>query len=85
MFVFWMVLVGLIVGVGAALLLHARGYATSITLAIVGSCAAALLARSLGWIHGPMAGGGIVVAACGAVVALAVYGVASRPLAPGRR
>jgi uncharacterized membrane protein YeaQ/YmgE (transglycosylase-associated protein family) len=85
MYVFWMVMVGLVVGVGAGVLLHTRGYATPIVLGIVGSSAAALLGRSLGWIHGPTGAGGIVFSVCGAVVALAVYGMAAKRLAGGRR
>ena len=84
MYVFWMVVVGLVVGTGVSLLLHTRGYATTIILAIVGSCAAALLGRSLGCSHGPMGAGGIVISVCGAVLALAAYRVAARRLAGNR-
>ena len=83
MYVFWMVMVGLFVGLGAGLLLHARSYAITVTLGIVGSCAAALLGRSLGWIQG-LTGGGIVFSVCGAVLALVVYGIVARRLAGGQ-
>ena len=84
MYVFWMVLVGLLVGLGAGLLLHTRGYATTITLGIVGSCAAAVLGRSLGWIQGPTGAEGIVLSVCGAVLVLVVYGIVARRLAGGQ-
>jgi uncharacterized membrane protein YeaQ/YmgE (transglycosylase-associated protein family) len=84
MYVFWMVMVGLAVGLGAGLLLHTRGYATPIVLAIVGSSAAALLGRSLGWLHGSTGAGGITVSVCGAVIALAVYGMLAKRLSGGR-
>jgi uncharacterized membrane protein YeaQ/YmgE (transglycosylase-associated protein family) len=48
MYVLWMVMVGLVVGLVTGLLLHTRGFATPIVLGIVGSSAAALLGRSLG-------------------------------------
>jgi uncharacterized membrane protein YeaQ/YmgE (transglycosylase-associated protein family) len=85
MYVFWMVMVGLLVGMGAGLLLHTRGYATPIALGIVGSSGAALLGRSLGWTHGSMGAGGITFSVCGAVVALALYGIVAKRLSGGRR
>jgi uncharacterized membrane protein YeaQ/YmgE (transglycosylase-associated protein family) len=85
MYIFWMVAVGLVVGSGAGLLLHPQGFITSMVLGIVGSCAAALLGRSMGWVHGSLAAGGVVLSVCGAVLALALYGVAARRLAAGRR
>ena len=80
MYVFWMVMVGLVVGMGAGLMLKARGFVTSIVLGIVGSYAAALLGHSMGWLHGSTGAGGIVLSVCGAVVALAIYGFAARRL-----
>ena len=85
MYVFWILLVGLAVGLGAGLLSNARGYLTSIVLGIVGSGAAAVLGHSLGWLHRSSGAGGIVIYVCGAVVALAVYGFAARRLAGSRR
>jgi uncharacterized membrane protein YeaQ/YmgE (transglycosylase-associated protein family) len=84
MYVFWMVLVGLVVGMGAGLMLHGRGFISSIVLGIVGSSAAALLGRSMGWLHGSTGAGGVVLFVCGAVVALAVYGFGARRLVAGR-
>ena len=85
MYLVWMVAVGIVVGMGAGLLLQTRGFITSIVLGIVGSCGAALLGHSLGWLHGSAGAGGIVLSVCGAVVALAVYGFAARRLAGDRR
>jgi len=85
MYIFWMVAAGVVVGSAAGLLLQSRGFITSIVLGIVGSCGAALLGHSLGWLHGSTGTGGIVLAVCGAVVALAAYGFAARRLARHRR
>ena len=85
MYVVWMVVVGLVVGMGAGLVLPTRGYITSVVLGIVGSCAAAVLGRSMGWLHGATGAGGIVLSVCGAVIALAIYGFAARRVAGDRR
>ena len=85
MYVVWMVAVGIVVGMGAGLLLHTRGFITSIVLGIVGSSAAALLGHSMGWLHESTGAGGIVLSVCGAVIALAVYGFAARRLVGDRR
>ena len=85
MYIFWMVAVGIVVGMGAGLLLKTRGFITSLVLGIAGSCGAALLAHSMGWLHGTTGPGAIVLYVCGAVIALAVYGVAARRLDGARR
>jgi len=78
MYVFWMLIIGLLVGMGAGLVLHTRGYATAIALGIAGSCVAGFLGRAMGWVHGPAGAGGVTISIAGAIVALAVYAVLSR-------
>jgi uncharacterized membrane protein YeaQ/YmgE (transglycosylase-associated protein family) len=83
MHIFWMLLIGLAVGMGAGLLLRTRGFAAATTLGIVGSCAAGLLGRALGCFQGPVNVAGITASVFGAVGALVVYGILARRFAGG--
>lgn len=78
MYIFWMLLVGLVVGMGARLFLHTRGYATPITLGLAGSCIAGFLGHAAGWFRGPANVAGITISVFGAIFAVVAYGVVSR-------
>ena len=83
MYIFWMLLVGLVIGTGARLFMHTRGYATTIALGLAGSCIAGFLGRQVGWFQGPVNVAGILVSVAGALLALVVYSALSRRLAGG--
>jgi uncharacterized membrane protein YeaQ/YmgE (transglycosylase-associated protein family) len=85
MYILWMLVIGVVVGTGAQMFWHSRGYAMTITLGLVGSCAAALLGRALGWLQGPASSTGLAACAGGAVLALVIYGVTLRRFAVDRR
>jgi uncharacterized membrane protein YeaQ/YmgE (transglycosylase-associated protein family) len=85
MYIFWIVAAGIVVGMGASLLLHTHGLITSIVLGLVGSCAAALLGHYVGWLHGSTGAGSIALSFAGAVLALVAYGFVARRLAGDRR
>jgi len=80
MYIFWMLFVGLMIGAGAKLFLHPRGYVTTITIGLVGSCGAGLLGHALGWFQPSLGAGGIFFSVFGAVLALVVYAVVTRRL-----
>jgi uncharacterized membrane protein YeaQ/YmgE (transglycosylase-associated protein family) len=84
MFVLWMLLVGLGVGVAAGLFLHQRSFTGTILLGLLGSTVVTVLGRALEWFPGTVGAGAVGFSAAGAVLALAIYGLATRRLA-GRR
>ncbi|MBN1608575.1 MAG: hypothetical protein JW940_18240 [Polyangiaceae bacterium] len=81
MYVFWMLVVGLVVGAVAVWLESGRGRSglhTTMFVAIAGSCVAGFLDRIYGSSQPPSEGSGVMVSAFGAVLALLVLRFAQR-------
>ncbi|MBN1343955.1 MAG: GlsB/YeaQ/YmgE family stress response membrane protein [Phycisphaerae bacterium] len=81
MYVFWMLVTGLVVGAVATWLEPGRGRTglhTTMFVAIGGSVLAGFLDRIIGWHRLPSEGSGIVASAFGAILALFILRFASR-------
>jgi uncharacterized membrane protein YeaQ/YmgE (transglycosylase-associated protein family) len=81
MYVFWMLVTGLVVGAVAVWLKPGRGRTglhTTMFVAIAGSVLAGFLDRVVGWRQLPYEGSGILVSAFGAIFALFIVRFASR-------
>jgi uncharacterized membrane protein YeaQ/YmgE (transglycosylase-associated protein family) len=77
----WMLIVGLVAGALAKLIMPGRqggGIILTMLLGIVGAFVAGALGRAAGWYHGTDEGPGIIASTVGALLVLAVYGIATR-------
>jgi uncharacterized membrane protein YeaQ/YmgE (transglycosylase-associated protein family) len=74
---FWMLVIGLVIGIAARLLLPGRsgGLLMTIMLGLGGAAGAGLLCRSAGWHPAPLSGPSIIVAMVGAILVLVVFGL----------
>jgi uncharacterized membrane protein YeaQ/YmgE (transglycosylase-associated protein family) len=83
MYIFWMLVIGLFVGVVAKLLMPGSdrgGLIVTILLGIAGSVVAGMIGRAFGWYDSPAEGPGLIASIGGAMLLLIVY-----RLATGRR
>ena len=74
-------LVGLIIGALAKLIMPGKdpgGIIVTMLLGIVGAFVAGAIGRAVGWYHSPDEGPGIIAATVGALLVLAIYGMATR-------
>jgi uncharacterized membrane protein YeaQ/YmgE (transglycosylase-associated protein family) len=81
MYIVWMLLIGLGVGVVAKLLMPGRdggGIVTTILLGIAGSLVAGLIGRALGWYSGDALGVGFLYSVGGAMLLLIAYRLIGR-------
>jgi len=78
----WMLIVGLVAGALAKLIMPGRqggGMFVTMLLGVVGAVAAGLMGRALGWYDSSAGEGpGLIASTVGALVVLALYGVATR-------
>ena len=79
--IIWTMIIGFLAGVIAKFLMPGKnepsGFVLTTILGIVGAFVATFLGQSLGW-YGPNEGAGLVGAALGAIVVLAVWGLLAR-------
>ena len=76
----WMLIVGLVAGALAKLVMPGRqggGIIVTMLLGVVGAFVAGAIGRAVGWYHSPDEGPGIIAATVGAILVLAVYGMAT--------
>jgi uncharacterized membrane protein YeaQ/YmgE (transglycosylase-associated protein family) len=76
MYIVWMLVVGLVVGVVAKLFVPGRdggGIFTTMLLGIAGSLVAGLIGHALGWYHGVWTGAGFIASVGGAMLLLLLY------------
>jgi uncharacterized membrane protein YeaQ/YmgE (transglycosylase-associated protein family) len=79
MYIVWMLIVGLIAGALAKLVMPGRqggGWGITLLLGVAGAVVAGLIGRAVGW-YSEGAGPGILASAIGAVIVLAIYGMAT--------
>jgi len=79
--IIWTIIIGFIAGIIAKLILpgdnEPSGFVLTTLLGVVGAFVATYLGQSLGW-YGPSEGAGLVGAAVGAIIVLAVWGALRR-------
>ena len=79
--VIWTIIIGFLAGVIAKFLMPGKnepsGFVLTTILGIVGAFVATFLGQSLGW-YGPNEGAGLIGAAFGAIVVLAIWGFIAR-------
>lgn len=79
--IIWTIIIGFIAGVIAKFLMpgpnEPQGFVLTTILGIVGAFVATFLGQALGW-YGPNQGAGLIGAAVGAIIVLAVWGFISR-------
>lgn len=79
--IIWTIIIGFIAGVIAKFLMpgpnEPQGFVLTTILGIVGAFVATFLGQALGW-YGPNQGAGLIGAALGAIIVLAVWGFISR-------
>lgn len=77
----WTIIIGFVAGVIAKLVMpgdnEPAGFVLTTILGIVGAFLATYLGQSLGW-YGPGEGAGLIGAAIGAIIVLAVWGVVQK-------
>ena len=77
----WTIIIGFVAGVIAKLVMPGDnepvGFVLTTILGIVGAFLATYLGQSLGW-YGPGEGAGLIGAAIGAIIVLAVWGVVQK-------
>ena len=81
MHIVWMLIIGLIAGALAKLIMPGRqggGILVTMLLGVVGSLAAGLIGRAVGWYSQAGEGPGIIASTLGALAVLAIYGLATR-------
>jgi uncharacterized membrane protein YeaQ/YmgE (transglycosylase-associated protein family) len=81
MYIVWMLVIGLVVGVVAAWIRPSRdpgGLGTTLLLALGGSVAVGFLDRMVGWHRQPLDGPGVMASIFGAVLVLFVFRLAVR-------
>ncbi len=74
---FWMLVIGLVIGIAARLLLPGRvgGLPMTLALGLSGSFGAGFLGRSFGWYPTPPSGPSIIACVFGAILTLVVFGL----------
>ena len=79
--IIWTIIIGFLAGVIAKFVMpgdkEPSGFILTTILGIVGAIVATYLGQSLGW-YGPGQGAGLIGAAVGAIIVLAVWGFAQR-------
>ena len=79
--ILWAIIIGFFVGLLAKFIMPGRnepqGFVLTTILGIVGAIVATYLGQALGW-YGPNQGAGLIGAAVGAIIVLAVWGFISR-------
>ena len=79
--IIWTIIIGFIAGVIAKFIMpgpnEPQGFVLTTILGIVGAFVATFLGQGLGW-YGPNQGAGLIGAAVGAIIVLAVWGFFSR-------
>lgn len=79
--IIWTIIIGFVAGILAKLVMpgsnEPSGFILTTVLGIVGAFVATYLGQSLGW-YGPGQGAGLIGAAVGAVIVLAVWGMVRR-------
>ena len=79
--IIWTIIIGFLAGVIAKLIMPGKnepsGFVLTTILGIIGAFVATFLGQSLGW-SGPNQGAGLVGAAVGAIIVLAIWGFISR-------
>ena len=79
--IIWTIIIGFVAGILAKLVMpgsnEPSGFILTTILGIVGAFVATYLGQSLGW-YGPGQGAGLIGAAVGAVIVLAVWGMVRR-------
>ena len=79
--IIWTIIIGFVAGVIAKFLMpgdnEPSGFILTTILGIVGAFFASYLGQSLGW-YGPGEGAGLIGAAVGAIIILAVWGILRR-------
>lgn len=79
--IIWTIIIGFVAGILAKLVMpgsnEPSGFILTTILGIVGAFVATYLGQSLGW-YGPGQGAGLIGAAVGAIIVLAVWGMVRR-------
>lgn len=79
--IIWTIIIGFVAGILAKLVMpgsnEPSGFILTTILGIVGAFVATYLGQSLGW-YGPGEGAGLIGAAVGAIIVLAVWGMVRR-------
>ena len=79
--IIWTILIGFVAGIIAKLVIpgdnEPQGFVLTAVLGVVGAFVATFLGQSLGW-YGPDQGAGLIGAAVGAIIVLAVWGALRR-------
>ncbi|MFT3974450.1 MAG: GlsB/YeaQ/YmgE family stress response membrane protein [Amaricoccus sp.] len=79
--IIWTIIIGFLAGVIAKFIMPGRnepqGFVLTAILGIVGAFVATFLGQALGW-YGPNQGAGLIGAAVGAIIVLAVWGFISK-------
>lgn len=79
--IIWTILIGFVAGIIAKLVMpgdnEPQGFVLTAVLGVVGAFVATFLGQSLGW-YGPDQGAGLIGAAVGAIIVLAVWGALRR-------
>ena len=81
MYIIWMLVIGLIVGIVAKLLMPGRdsgGLIVTILLGIAGSLVAGFIGRSFGWYHESWSGPGFIASVGGAMLLLFLFRLVGR-------
>lgn len=80
--IIWTILIGFVAGILAKLVMpgdnEPSGFIMTTILGVVGAFVATYLGQNLGW-YAPGQGAGLIGAAFGAIIVLAVWGVFRRP------
>lgn len=79
--IIWTIIIGFVAGIIAKFVMPGNnepsGFIMTTLLGIVGAIVASYLGQSLGW-YGPGEGAGLIGAAVGAIILLAVWGMTQR-------
>jgi uncharacterized membrane protein YeaQ/YmgE (transglycosylase-associated protein family) len=79
--IIWTILIGFLAGVIAKFIMpgpnEPQGFILTTILGIIGACVASFLGQAMGW-YGPNEGAGLIGAAIGAIIVLAIWGAISR-------
>ena len=79
--IIWTIIIGFVAGVIAKFIMPGNnepsGFILTTLLGVLGAFVASYLGQSLGW-YGPAEGAGLIGAAVGAVIVLAVWGMVRR-------
>jgi uncharacterized membrane protein YeaQ/YmgE (transglycosylase-associated protein family) len=79
--IIWTILIGFLAGVIAKFIMpgpnEPQGFILTTILGIIGAFVASFLGQAMGW-YGPNEGAGLIGAAIGAIIVLAIWGAISR-------